>query len=235
MDIALSSAAAAVVGAACAVAPIATRVLAQRDLARMCAAKRTLVLTYDDGPGAQMTPRVLDLLSDQRARASFFALGVHAAHYAAILDRALNEGHEVGNHSYAHVHPWRSAPWTSAVDMSRGFRALAPWASQHALFRPPHGKLTPVTWAAARLTDARIAWWTCDSGDSRLELPNMHELVAAVRRQQGGVVLMHDHHRDPVRSGYVLELTRRLLNAAREDGMRVLPLGELLFEPWGRR
>src|SRR5262245_24764529 len=123
-------------GAGVVVGPVASRYVSQRRLARKCSERRTLVLTYDDGPGAGATPRLLDVVASYRARVSFFALGSRAEKSPEVLDRALREGHEIGTHSYSHLHPWRSLPWRSVADAKRGMSALARWAAPAALFRP---------------------------------------------------------------------------------------------------
>jgi len=227
METTLAAAAVVAAFAALNAGPMVSRYAAQRRLRRLCAERRMLVLTYDDGPGARMTPRVLDALGAHGARASFFCLGRLAELHPAVLDRAVREGHEVGSHSYAHVHAWKSAPWTSVSDTRRGFRTLSPWVPRDGLFRPPHGKLTIATWAAARASGARFAWWTRDSGDLWDERPPADRLVEDVRRG-GGVVLLHDFDREDAREAYTIDLTDRLLHAARSEGLRVVTLGEAL-------
>jgi len=227
MAIILSAAAA---GAGTFALPLAGRRLGQARLARLCARRRTIVLTYDDGPGATATPRVLDLLGALGARATFFALGEKADRHPLILDRTVREGHEVGCHSYRHVHAWKSTPWESSRDVARGLRALAPWRRGAGLFRPPHGKLTPWTWFAARSAGARFGWWTLDSGDTWEVVPKPSSVIDDARRRGGAVVLMHDFDRDAARSRYVLDVTVGLVRSAQEDGLRIVPLGELLAE-----
>jgi peptidoglycan/xylan/chitin deacetylase (PgdA/CDA1 family) len=224
-----------VVGAGLWLAPMGVRWLQQRRLARICAERRALVLTYDDGPGTAVTPRLLDLLRLHRANASFFAIGRSATAAPEMLDRAVREGHEVGSHSWEHVHAWKSLPWTAARDVRRGLRTVRKWAGRRALFRPPYGKVTPFTWIAAAASRSRFAWWTLDSGDTWERLPPAEQVVTGVRKRGGGVVLMHDNDRDPERAMYVLDLTERLLWVARDEGLSVVTLGDLLADSHAAR
>jgi peptidoglycan/xylan/chitin deacetylase (PgdA/CDA1 family) len=228
MDALLMTLAATTVAAGLCLAPMAARRFSERRLARACAARRLLVLTFDDGPGATTTPRLLDLLAAHGARASFFVLGRKAEEHAAVLDRARRDGHEIGAHSYGHVHPWRSPPWSAAADVGAGFRSLARWVPADGLYRPPHGKLTPFNWAAAKARGARFAWWTLDSGDTWERLPEMDATIERLRAAGGGVVLLHDFEREAVRADWTLEVTRRLLETAKSDGLRVVTLGDLM-------
>src|SRR5919201_1085733 len=68
------------------------------------AARRAAALTFDDGPSPANTPRVLDLLARERARATFFVVGECVEGREEILRRAVAEGHELANHTYSHPH-----------------------------------------------------------------------------------------------------------------------------------
>lgn len=62
-----------------------------------------VALTFDDGPHPIVTPRILNLLKQYNARATFFVLGNRVDSYADVLQREYTEGHEIGNHSYNHA------------------------------------------------------------------------------------------------------------------------------------
>lgn len=203
----------------------------RRALARLCADASALVLTYDDGPGARLTPRLLDLLGRRGAPATFFALGGRADLAPGVLDRAVAEGHEIGCHGYAHVDALDCAPGAAASDIERGHGALARWLAPGALYRPPHGNLSREAAAALARRGARVGWWTVDSGDARLGRPTLARTVAAVEREGGAVVLMHDFDRGPHdldREQTVLDLTGALLDLAERRGLVPCTLGDLL-------
>jgi len=62
-----------------------------------------LALTFDDGP-SEWTPRILDLLAEHGARATFFILGAAVAGHEDTLERAVRDGHELGLHGWSHRH-----------------------------------------------------------------------------------------------------------------------------------
>jgi peptidoglycan/xylan/chitin deacetylase (PgdA/CDA1 family) len=203
----------------------------RRSLRRRCAGSGQLVLSYDDGPGMRLTPKLLDTLAAGGARATFFPLGSRAPGGCAVLDRAAAAGHELGCHGYDHVNAIDCPPGCAERDIELGYRALARWVEPRGLFRPPYGKLSSASWRALRRRGAPLAWWTVDSGDTRLARPSVDPVVAAVARAGGGVVLMHDFDRDPPepeRERFLLELTTALLALARERRWTVSTLGELL-------
>ena len=64
--------------------------------------KPMIALTFDDGPNPNTTPELLDLLKQYDARATFFMVGTNATNYPQVVERICKEGHELGNHSWAH-------------------------------------------------------------------------------------------------------------------------------------
>lgn len=211
-------------------APMAARRRQEHRLRRLCAASGTLVLTYDDGPGPDLTPRLLDLLDTRGARATFFVVGARADETPELVDRMIDEGHEVACHTHEHLNAWFALPWRGVADVDAGYRSLARWVPGDGPFRPPHGKMTPMTWAALRRRGAPIGWWTIDGGDVRGTLPPVTTAVERARRAGGGIVLLHDADREEERDEYVLESTALLLDAAAEHGWSVRTFGELARE-----
>src|SRR5690242_14619137 len=61
-----------------------------------------IAMTFDDGPSAENTPRLLDILKQRGIKATFFLIGQNAAEYPDLVKRILAEGHEIGNHSWTH-------------------------------------------------------------------------------------------------------------------------------------
>src|SRR5436305_13336159 len=61
-----------------------------------------IAMTFDDGPHATLTPKLLDLLAAHHIKATFFVLGECVAENSDVLRRAAREGHEIGNHTWSH-------------------------------------------------------------------------------------------------------------------------------------
>jgi peptidoglycan/xylan/chitin deacetylase (PgdA/CDA1 family) len=216
-----------VLGAGWYLAPMTPRWGAVQRLRSMCSATRSLVLTYDDGPGEKLTPALLRLLADHSARATFFLTGRRASAHPALVETIIARGHEVGCHTQDHLHPWRTAPHRAVADIDRGYDALSRWIGSDAVFRPPYGKLTLPTWAALRRRRASIGWWTITGGDVRRTLPSPDHAAQRAQRDNGGVVLLHDFHRAGARADFVLDATRHLIDSADHYGWSLRTLGDL--------
>jgi peptidoglycan-N-acetylglucosamine deacetylase len=190
-------------------------------------AKRILALTYDDGPSSALTPQLLDLLERSDARATFFMLGRHAQQHPQIVNRVIQDGHDVGCHSDQHLNAWKALPWRAVADINAGYKRLSPWIQPNGMFRPPHGKMTLATYCSIRLRRAPVWWWTIDSGDTHDVLPTASHVADSLRREGGGIVLMHDLDRAAPRNDFVLELTAALLDVAKRESFEIRLLREL--------
>jgi peptidoglycan-N-acetylglucosamine deacetylase len=196
-----------------------------------CHAQRSLVLSFDDGPGRETTPRVLDMLASEDAAATFFLLGRRAAAAPQVVDRIAAEGHELGCHTHEHSHAWKVTPAAALRDIRRGYETLSPWIAPDAPFRPPYGKMTLWTWLALKRRGASIAFWTIDSGDTWATPPDPQLIADRAARDGGGVVLLHDFDRSADRQRYVLRATALLLETARREGLEVCRCSDLLSAP----
>jgi peptidoglycan/xylan/chitin deacetylase (PgdA/CDA1 family) len=59
-----------------------------------------VALTFDDGPDPRWTPKILDILKQKQANATFFVIGENMANWPGLVKREIREGNVVGNHSY---------------------------------------------------------------------------------------------------------------------------------------
>src|SRR6184192_2632037 len=61
-----------------------------------------IAMSFDDGPSATLTPKLLDLLAARHIKATFFVIGENVMEHPEVVARAAREGHEIGNHSWSH-------------------------------------------------------------------------------------------------------------------------------------
>ena len=150
-------------------------------------------LTFDDGPDAQWTARILDLLAEANMRATFFVVGRQARAQAPLLPRIVAQGHEIGNHSWSHRHPWTMLPSAARKEVHDGAAAIADIIGQGARFlRPPHGRLRRCMIEAAASRGQQLVLWHRSAvdwgplGSARGIAARLGAVLA------GAIVLMHD-------------------------------------------
>ena len=208
--------------------PLLHRLVQTWKVGARCRKQQIVALSFDDGPGSKITPQVLDLLKETSNHATFFTIGRNTRLHPDITKRILEEGHDLGGHGEEHLDAWTVSPRRSLQDVQQGYESIAQWSGHCTLFRPARGRMTLLTWAWLISQSAQIAWWTIDSGDTQQVLEESQKVVDRVIRRRGGVVLLHDFDGSEKRNRYVVEVTRKLLNAAREHGLAIAPLREVL-------
>lgn len=155
-----------------------------------------LLLTFDDGPTPGVTEAVLERLERHGARAVFFMLGRHAARHPDLARAVAAAGHPVGNHSHDHDMSRWQAPWRWWTDLRRAGRALAAaGVPAPRFYRPPGGRITPLTVAGPPLLGLRTVLWSVDSDDWRDRDPAAARALGrrlAESVAPGDIVLCHD-------------------------------------------
>lgn len=202
-------------------------------LAARCKALNTIVLSFDDGPEASVTPYLLDFLKESNTKATFFLIGERASNNSDLVDRLLVEGHEVGSHTQYHTNAWTSLPWHSAKDIEMGVETIRQLGGREDLFRPPWGKITALGLLQSAFAGRALAWWTIDSGDSYAPRA-IDDVLGEIRRKGGGVVLMHDiditdgsRRQGTTNRDYIMELTRSIVEFAKNNDYQICRLGDL--------
>lgn len=199
-------------------------------LRRLCRKYRVIVLTYDDGPGEVLTPALLNVLASNDVHANFFMLGYRIKLSSNQALDVAAKGHTIGSHSFRHLQSWVNNPFEVKSDIQAGIRICKPISSSN-LFRPPYGKITLATLLQTWITHQKLAWWTIDSTDTWTSPLPIEKIVDRVKNEGGGVILMHDHDRkNASEHDYVINLTQRLIQLAREEGFNIHTLQDMPAE-----
>ena len=165
---------------------------------------RKLAITFDDGPNPSITPKLLDLLEKNQAKATFFVIGAYAREFPELVREAKARGHVVGNHTETHPRLF----WRNSSDIRVELR-LCQSAIKNAVgvppkwFRPPFGLRNPWVAVAAHELDLRVAMWTLMPGDwkspsAQWLIDRMEPIATRARRFAqntggwGDILCLHD-------------------------------------------
>lgn len=126
-----------------------------------------LVLTFDDGPHLEHTPRILDTLAKYDVPALFFVLGERLQVPGAleIVRRAAREGHLIGNHGFNHLNLTEVSPEEARSQILQTHHLISPFEPRRRLFRPPYGAANKTVKAIARELGYRTVFWNASSRD----------------------------------------------------------------------
>jgi len=187
--------------------------------------RRTVILTFDDGPDPEWTPRVLDVLRRHDVPGSFFLLGTQVLRHPGLVRRLVAEGHEVGNHTFGHPDLAELSPGARRRELAQAQLALVGATGRTtSLMRPPYSfssdALDDDSWRVVREThDEGYVTVLADVDSRDWARPGVDAIVrnATPRDGRGAIVLLHDAGGDRAQTVAALD---RLIPELKERGYR---------------
>ncbi|HEY2123990.1 MAG TPA: polysaccharide deacetylase family protein [Chthoniobacterales bacterium] len=192
-----------------------------------------VTLTFDDGPDPDWTPKILDILKAANVKAAFFVVGKNAENYPALVRRIVDEGHEIGNHTY--YHPNLAVCWPEHIRLELNATQLlleSITGRATTLFRPPYAadtspsqlsELAPLQ--IAQDLDYLVVLENIDPQD--WARPGADIILQRIKQQRrdGNIILLHDAGGD---RSQTVEALPRILDWLHTRGDTVVPLSTLL-------
>ncbi|QQL49845.1 polysaccharide deacetylase family protein [Mucilaginibacter ginkgonis] len=164
--------------------------------------ERKIYLTFDDGPIPEVTPFVLDTLSDFNARATFFCIGDNIRKHPEIFEQVKQAGHAIGNHTFNHLRGWA----TDDTAYIKNLQACQELIGTN-LFRPPYGRMkrSQISHVNEIYPEMQIVMWDVLSGDFDTELSPDNCLKNVLKHtSSGSIIVFHDSLKAFERLKYVL-------------------------------
>jgi peptidoglycan/xylan/chitin deacetylase (PgdA/CDA1 family) len=153
-------------------------------------------MTFDDGPSATLTPKLLDLLAAHHIKATFFVIGENVAEHPEIVARAAQEGHEIANHSWSHPNFGKMSDESVRRQLRQTDDAIKNAAGKRpTLLRPPYGSITAreKRWIHDEF-GYDIILWDVDPYDWKRPGPAVVRARILKETRPGSIVLSHDIH-----------------------------------------
>lgn len=162
---------------------------------------KVVALTFDDGPHPENTDKLLNILAENDAVATFFVLGENAERYPDVIERIYAGGNEIGTHSYSHTDLMKlsldeimSNEYGKTNDVLEGIIGV-----RAAIDRPPYGSMSDDR--AAEIGREQILW-SVDPEDWKDEYKSTSSLMdnifngtnSGVKVSDGAIILSHDIH-----------------------------------------
>lgn len=190
--------------------------------------RQIIALTFDDGPHADKTPEILDILADYGVHATFFAVGENVKAHPEIIQREIDEGHEIGNHTYSHKFLKKADAKTVADELCRfDDMMLELFEYKPKLFRPPGGLYNTSICDTAKSIGYTVVLWSIDTRDWAHTPTDKICSEICDNAESGDIILMHDFIGGSSPTPAAL---RVIIPKLLEDGYEFVTISELLAE-----
>jgi peptidoglycan/xylan/chitin deacetylase (PgdA/CDA1 family) len=190
---------------------------------------RAITLSFDDGPDAETTPRVLDVLAAADVKGAFFLIGERAVRAPDVARRIADEGHDLGNHTWSHRSLWLTGPRATRHQVRDGHEAITQAAGRPpAFFRAPWGMTNVALFPVLRALGTPCVFWSIQPEGRRAV--GAEEQVEHCRRRARPGAILDLHDADGVRGAgrRLLEALPALIGTLRAEGYDLVPLRDLL-------
>lgn len=151
--------------------------------------KKTIFLTFDDGPIPEITEYVMATLQQYNARATFFCIGDNVRKHPEIFSEILSQGHSVGNHTFNHMNGWKSDDTEYMANIALCEKQLNINTN---LFRPPYGRMKKSQSRQLPATKEIIMWDVLSGDFSPAITPETCLRKSIQYARPGSIVLFHD-------------------------------------------
>lgn len=159
--------------------------------------KKVIYLTFDEGYENGYTEKILDILKEKQVSAVFFVTMPYAREQTALMNRFVQEGHVIGNHSV--THPSQGMPSLSIEDQMSEYQEMQDFIKNTYqydmyLFRPPAGIFSEQSLAAAACFGYRTVLWSFAYADWDPDRqPSTEEALKKMggRLHNGAIYLLH--------------------------------------------
>lgn len=169
---------------------------------RVATSEKKIYLTFDDGPIPGVTHRVLDILREYQARATFFCVGANIEKNPDVYQQLITEGHSTGNHTWSHMNGWKN-------DSNRYYADVEKCAAvcDSKLFRPPYGRMKPSQSRYLRKLGYKMIMWDVLSCDFDPQITKEQCLANVLNyTREGSLVIFHDSVKAADKMLYALPL-----------------------------
>jgi peptidoglycan-N-acetylglucosamine deacetylase len=195
-------------------------------------ARREVALTIDDGPDADVTPRVLDALDALGVRATFFCIGERVRRHPALAREIVARGHAIENHSDGHRHHFSLlGPRAYDRELAAAQATIADTIGiAPRFFRAPAGLRNVFLQGALERQGLTLTSWTRRGFDTVERDPTRVTARLVDGLSAGDILLLHDGHAARGADGMpmVLASLPRVVEALREGGLEAVTLRDAM-------
>ena len=181
-----------------------------------------IAFTFDDGPHPVWTEKLLDGLKERGIRATFFVIGQSAEEHPELIQRMLEEGNQVGNHTYSHVQLTACKTDQALEEIQKTQEVIYDATGfQPRYIRPPFGSWNEVL---QDKTNLQSVLWDVDPYDWKVQNTDIIVQRILEQTEDGSIILLHDVYEESV------EAALKVADIFLERGYRFCTVDEIMIE-----
>ena len=189
---------------------------------------KAVALTFDDGPTTQATGEVLTILRERNVKATFFLIGAELEQHPELGKAIVSEGHELGNHSYAHKRLVLKSPSFIKEEIERTDQLIRDAGYQGTIHvRPPNGKKLVLLPYYLSKTNRKTIMWDVEPDSYTDVAEDANKIVEHVmeRARPGSIILLHVMYESRIQS---LRAVAGIIDGLKQQGYEFKTVSELL-------
>lgn len=187
--------------------------------------EKVISISFDAAWGDANTMKLLDILDEYDAKATFFLVGIWVEKYPDLVQELARRGHDVESHSTTHPHMSQLSDAKMREELSTVAARIEKLTGRKpSLFRPPYGDYNDAVVTIAKEEGYETIQWSVDSLDWKnlgVE-PMIKRATSGI--SPGDIVLFHND------SKYILEALPTILESYKEKGYKLVPISEILLK-----
>lgn len=181
-----------------------------------------IAFTFDDGPHPVWTEKLLDGLKERGIRATFFVIGQSAEEHPELIQRMLEDGNQVGNHTYSHVQLTACKTDQALEEIQKTQEVIYDATGfQPRYIRPPFGSWNEVL---QDKTNLQSVLWDVDPYDWKVQNTDIIVQRILEQTEDGSIILLHDVYEESV------EAALKVADIFLERGYRFCTVDEIMIE-----
>ena len=154
---------------------------------------KNIYLTFDDGPWPETTDAILDVLQEYEVKATFFMNGINIKNHPNIARRVIKEGHEIGNHTYAHKDLTKLEDLKVSSEITSTNKLIEALGGKTIWVRPPYGAMSKRVDQLIKNQEMMTVFWTIDPMDWQKKLSGARLLQRITSHlHDEGIIILHD-------------------------------------------
>ena len=192
--------------------------------------QKVVALTFDDGPDEVYTPQILDILKKYDVKATFFLVGENIDRNSDIVTREVEEGHEIGNHTYTHINVAKNGYNEIYNEVTKTQLLIKKITGEEPkLFRPPYRAISKDMCDIIKNKNMNIILWSnLDPRD--WSNPGVDYIVNTIdtKVENGNIILLHDYNRVRSSKSQTVQALDSIIPKLKEKGYKFVTVSQLI-------